>query len=114
MSLDTLERLIWWVFWLGLGLVLLFDLILALYHRMTLSRRLRHFGMDVPTFAYAAGLVPTHLWMNYAQVGPMAAALILVGIGAGILVWEYIDGAPMHPFLAFAIGLLGGAFAFPL
>lgn len=102
-----------WTFWIGAGVIIAIDIVAAVLARRTFTRRARHFLMDVPVVAYMAAVVPLHIMWNQAIVGWTAGVAVMLGVGAAFLVWEWVQGAPAHPVVAFFVGLPVGMFFFP-
>ena len=111
--MNILSDFMVWVFWGGAALIIVIDIVLAIASRRTFTRRARRFGRDVPVVAYFVGLLPCHIWYNVPLVSLPWGVVIMLGVGGFIIAWEVILDAPMHPIIAFSLGLPMGMFFFP-
>ena len=114
---ETLQTMMVSLFWIGSGVMLVIDAFLAYGNEVrnttdTLSGKAKRFGHAWVVLPYFVGVVPAHIWADVfgSMPGWLAGAIILIGAGI-VTLWKNGMRLPMHPLVAFLLGLIAGAFA---
>lgn len=99
-----------------LGIVILLDVGLMLYARRVIGKARIHRSLvrDLPSVPFAAVATIARMVHSEAMVDEIVGAIFVLLVGTAMILWEILDGFPVHPLVAAAVGAVTGMVFWPL
>lgn len=95
---------------LSLCLVILCDVGLALhFRRLHPVRARRSWLRDLPSVPFTVGAVTMRVSWTQPITDEVVGTIVIMLTGMVMVMWEIVDGAPVHPLVAALMGVFVGA-----
>lgn len=100
-------------FWIAIGFVITFDLVLAIDVRPQRRFNTRSWLSDLPTIIYFGGTLIAHALRERALVVGAGPAFIIVAVAIVLIAWELATDTPANATLAAVLGCVSGVVCWP-